>query len=117
LALTMASVGLFALIAYSVNERTREIGIRIALGATESGVVGLVIRRGMRLTLIGLSIGLAAGAAVSQLLGGLLIEFSPWDPATFIGVTAILISVATLASYLPARRATRIDPITALRQE
>jgi putative ABC transport system permease protein len=117
LALTMASVGLFALIAYSVNERTREIGIRIALGATESGVVGLVIRRGMRLTLIGLSIGLAAGAAVSQLLGGLLIEFSPWDPATFISVTAILISVAGLASYLPARRATRIDPITALRQE
>jgi putative ABC transport system permease protein len=117
LALTMASVGLFALIAYSVNERTREIGIRIALGATESGVVGLVIRRGMGLALIGMAIGLAAGAAVSRFLGGLLIEFSPWDPATFIGVSTILISVATLASYLPARRATRIDPITALRQE
>jgi putative ABC transport system permease protein len=117
LALTMASVGLFALIAYSVNERTREIGIRIALGATESGVVGLVIRRGMGLALIGMAIGLAAGAAVSRFVGGLLIEFSPWDPATFIGVSTILISVATLASYLPARRATRIDPITALRQE
>jgi putative ABC transport system permease protein len=117
LALTMASVGLFALIAYSVNERTREIGIRMALGASESGVVGLVIWRGMRLALIGMAIGLAAGAAVTQLLGGLLIEFSPWDPTTFIGVSIILFIVAGLASYLPARRATRIDPITALRQE
>jgi putative ABC transport system permease protein len=117
LALTMASVGLFALIAYSVNERTREIGIRIALGATQSGVVGLVIRRGMRLALIGMSIGLVAGAAVSRLMGGLLIEFSPWDPTTLIGVSILLIIVAALASYLPARRATRIDPITALRQE
>jgi len=117
LALTMASVGLFALIAYSVNERTREIGIRMALGSTESGVIGLVIRRGMRLALIGMAIGLAAGAAITRLLGGLLIEFSPWDPTTFIGVTAILIIVAGLASYLPARHATRIDPITALRQE
>ncbi|HXA65733.1 MAG TPA: ABC transporter permease [Bryobacteraceae bacterium] len=117
LALTMASVGLFALIAYSVNERTREIGIRMALGATESGVIGLVIRRGMRLALIGMAVGLAAGAAITQLLGSLLIEFSPWDPTTFIGVSAILIIVAALASYLPARRATRIDPITALRQE
>ena len=117
LALTMASVGLFALIAYSVNERTREIGIRIALGATESGVVGLVVRRGMRLALIGMSIGLVAGAVVSRLLGGLLIEFSPWDPTTFIGVTTLLTLVAALASYLPARRATQIDPVTALRQE
>ncbi len=117
LALTMASVGLFALIAYSVNERTREIGIRMALGATERGVIGLVIRRGMRLALIGIAVGLAAGAAITQLLGSLLIEFSPWDPTTFIGVSAILIIVAALASYLPARRATRIDPITALRQE
>jgi putative ABC transport system permease protein len=117
LALTMASIGLFALIAYSVNERTREIGIRIALGATQSGVVGLVIGRGMRLALIGMAIGLAAGAAVSRLLGGLLIEFSPWDPTTFFTVTILLIVVAALASYLPARRATRIDPVTALRQE
>jgi putative ABC transport system permease protein len=117
LALTMASVGLFALIAYSVNERTREIGIRIALGATESGVVGLVVRRGMRLALIGMAIGLVTGAAVSRLLGGLLIEFNPWDPTTFISVTTLLILVAALASYLPARRATRIDPVTALRQE
>jgi putative ABC transport system permease protein len=117
LALTMASVGLFALIAYSVNERTREIGIRIALGATESGVVGLVVRRGMRLALIGMSIGLVVGAAISRLLGGLLIEFSPWDPTTFISVTTVLTLVAALASYLPARRATRIDPVTALRQE
>jgi putative ABC transport system permease protein len=117
LALTMASVGLFALIDYSVNERTREIGIRIALGATESGVVGLVVQRGMRLALIGMTIGLVTGAAVSRLLGGLLIEFSPWDPTTFISVTLLLILVAALASYLPARRATRIDPVTALRQE
>ena len=117
LALTMASVGLFALIAYSVSERTREIGIRIALGATESGVVGLVVRRGMRLALIGIAIGLAAGASVSRLLGGLLIEFSPWDPATFLSVTVLLILVAALASYLPARRATRVDPVAALRQE
>ena len=117
LALTMASVGLFALIAYSVNERTREIGIRIALGATRNGVVGLVIWRGMRLALIGMSIGLLAGAAVSRLLGGLLIEFSPWDPTTFLSVSILLMTVAALASYLPARRATRIDPVTALRQE
>jgi putative ABC transport system permease protein len=117
LALSMASVGLFALIAYSVNERTREIGIRIALGATERSVVELVVGRGMRLALIGMGIGLTAGAVVSRLLGGLLIEFSPWDPATFLGVTLLLTLVAGLASYLPARRATRIDPITALRQE
>ena len=71
----------------------------------------------MRLALIGMSIGLVAGAAISRLLGGLLIEFSPWDPTTFISVTTVLTLVAALASYLPARRATRIDPVTALRQE
>ena len=117
LAVAMASVGLFGLIAYSVNERTREIGIRIALGATRNGLVAMVIRRGMRLALIGIGIGLAVGAATSRMLGSLLIEFSPWDPATFLGVSFLLIVVAALASYLPARRAMRIDPVAALRQE
>ncbi len=117
LALAMASVGLFALVAYAVNERTREIGIRIALGATRSGVVGLVVRRGMRLAIYGLGIGLLLGALVARSLGGLLIEFSPWDPITFSVVIVLLTAVAALASYLPARRATQIDPSTALRQD
>ena len=117
LAVVMASVGLFALIAYSVNERTREIGIRIALGATQSGVAGMVVRHGMRLALIGMGIGLAIGAAAARSLGSLLIEFSPWDPATFAGVSSLLIAVAALASYLPARRAMKVDPVVALRQE
>jgi putative ABC transport system permease protein len=117
LAVLMASVGLFALVAYSVNERMREIGIRIALGATQSGVMSLVLRRGLRLALVGIGVGLMAGAALTRSLGGLLIEVSPWDPRTFIGVSLVLIAISALASYLPARRAMRIDPITALRQD
>jgi predicted permease len=117
LALTMASVGLFALVAYSVNERTREIGIRIALGASQRTVIGLVLGRGLRLAAVGMSIGLLLAAAVTRLLGGLLIETSPWDVKTFVSVSALLILVAAAASYLPARRAIQTDPMTALRQD
>jgi ABC-type antimicrobial peptide transport system permease subunit len=103
--------------AYSMARRTREIGIRLALGAPPASVVGLVFRQGMRLTAIGLGIGLAASVGVVQLLKSLLYGVEPYDPPTFAATLAVLLAAASLASFLPARRATRVDPLVALRSE
>ena len=101
----------------SVAERTREIGIRIALGAQWRNVFGLVVGQGLRLTLIGVAVGLAGAFAVTRLMASLLYGVSATDPATFFLVAALLTTVALLASYIPARRATKVDPLVALRYE
>lgn len=117
LALALAAVGLAGVIGYSVTERTHEIGIRMALGAQETSVLRLVIAQGMRAALIGVGLGIVGALAATRLMSSLLYGIAPRDPVTFIGVTALLLVVGLAASWLPARRATRVDPIIALRAE
>jgi len=113
----LAAIGIYGVMAYSVTQRSREIGIRMALGAQRLDVMSLVLRQGMVLTLIGIVLGLAGAAAVTRSLEGLLFGLTPLDPRTWIAVSVIFASVAALASYVPARRATKVDPLTALRWE
>jgi ABC-type antimicrobial peptide transport system permease subunit len=113
----LAAVGIYGLIAYSVTQRTQELGIRIALGAQHRDVLRLVLAQCTRLTLLGVAIGLFAALALSRLLSALLFAISATDPLTFAGVAALLAAVALLACFIPARRATRVDPIVALRYE
>ena len=117
LALVLATVGLYGVMAWSVVQRTREIGIRMALGAQSRNVVVLVLRQGMKLVLIGLVIGIPASLAVAQLLSSMLIGLTTTDALTIAVVTALLSGVTLLACYLPARRATRVDPLETLRYE
>jgi len=117
LGLSLASLGLYGILAYTVGLRTREIGIRMALGAGVGSVRGMVLRDGVKLAGIGLGIGFLVALAVTRLLRGLLHGLSPTDPVTFGGIAVVLTSVALVASYIPARRATRTDPIAALRME
>jgi ABC-type antimicrobial peptide transport system permease subunit len=117
IALLMASVGLYALTAHAVAQRTREIGVRMALGAQPRQVVALFMRRSLVQVALGLSIGLAGALAGGRLLQGFLDGVSPHDPLTLGAVAALLIAVALLASIVPARRATRVDPVIALRAE
>jgi ABC-type antimicrobial peptide transport system permease subunit len=117
LALLIASVGLYALVAGAVAERTREIGVRMALGSTPSGILGLVMGDGARLGAIGLGIGLVGAIGVARAMGGLLYGLSPADPVTFVLVPLVLGFVVLLATWLPARRAVRLDPVAALRSE
>ena len=113
--LVLAAVGLYSVVAYSITQRTHEIGIRVALGAKSSDVVGLVVRQGMGLTIVGLLVGVMAAAAVTRLAAGLLVNVSATDPLIFAGGALFLAAVALAASCVPALRATRIDPNTALR--
>jgi len=117
LALLLSAVGIYGVISYSVTQRTHELGIRAALGASRRGLLALVIRNGMTLALAGLAIGLVGSLGLTRLLSTLLYGISPRDPATLIAVAAILLAVALLACYIPARRAAGIDPTIALRYE
>jgi predicted permease len=117
LGLVLAAVGLYGILAYSVSQRTREIGVRLALGAHAGNVLRLVVRQGVGLLVLGLAVGLVLAFAATRLLAGFLLDVSPTDPVTFLTVCLILGATALLASYLPARRAARVDPMVALRAE
>jgi putative ABC transport system permease protein len=117
LALLLASIGVYGVMAFSVIQRTKEIGIRIALGARRADVIALFVGRGMRLIAIGIVIGIALSVALSRLMQGMLFGLTPTDAATFLGVAFLLAGVALLASWFPARRAARVDPMQALRYE
>jgi ABC-type antimicrobial peptide transport system permease subunit len=117
LALLMASLGLYGVISYLVERRTQELGIRIALGAQSWSVLQLVVSDGIRMAAIGVALGLLAALGLTRLLTGMLYGVSATDPLTFVVIAAVLIVVAALASCLPAVRATRVDPLVALRYE
>jgi predicted permease len=116
-ALVLAAIGLYGLLAYSVAQRTREIGVRMALGAPRGGILALVLGQGAALAGIGMAVGLAGAFAVTRYLSSLLFGITPLDPATFAAVALVFAGVALLASYVPARRATGVDPLAALRSE
>ena len=116
-ALVLAAVGVYGVMAYSVAARTREIGVRVALGAQPGQVFGMVLRQGMRAATLGLIAGLLGAAALGRVLTSLLYGVRPTDAATFGGVAAVLLAVVLTACLVPARRAVRVDPLEALRSE
>jgi putative ABC transport system permease protein len=115
LALTLAAIGVYGLLAHGVAERVNEFGLRMALGASPSDVLGLVLRQGVTLTLIGVGIGFAVSIAAVRALNTVLFEISPWDPVAWTASAVTLLTVSLLASWVPARRALRVDPVIALR--
>ena len=117
LALLLASIGIYGVMSYSVSQYTHEIGIRMALGASAANVLRLIVREGMTLVLIGLAVGASGALALTRVLSSLLFDVKPWDPLTLTSVSLLLAAVAFAASYIPARRATRVDPMIALRYE
>jgi len=116
-ALLLATAGVFGLMAYSVTRRTREIGVRVALGAASGDVLRMILGQGLRTTFIGVAIGIAGSLALTRTAASLLFGVTPTDPLTFGAVTLLLVAAALLACYLPARRATKVDPMVALRYE
>jgi putative ABC transport system permease protein len=116
-AVILAAVGLYGVMAYSVTQRTREIGVRMALGAQRGDVMSQVVREGLALTVIGLAIGLIAAAMTMRYVENLLFGLTALDPVTFLAASLLFAGVATFASYVPARRATSVDPLVALRYE
>lgn len=117
LALLLAGIGIYGVLSYLVGQRTREIGIRIALGAARRDVLGMILTEGAWMTLIGIGVGVAAALALTQLMSSVLFGVKPTDLVTFLFVVLVLCSIAFLACYLPARRAMKIDPLVALRDE
>jgi putative ABC transport system permease protein len=117
LALILASVGIYGVIAYSVSQRTHELGLRMALGAARVGVLAMIVREGVLTAAIGIVMGLGAAALATRMMQDLLVGITPRDPLTFAGGAVLLLLIAAAASYLPARRATRVDPMVALRAE
>jgi putative ABC transport system permease protein len=113
--LLLAAIGIYGVVSYSVSLRQREIGIRMALGARQASVLRLVVRQGLQLALIGVAIGTGGALVLSRLLAGLLFGVSPSDPLTFASIAALLAATAMAASFVPARRAARIDPMRAFR--
>jgi ABC-type antimicrobial peptide transport system permease subunit len=116
-AILMSAVGLYGLVSYSVSQRTREFGVRTALGAPRGAVLGLVLGQGVRLAATGAAIGVVGAVATLRVMRSLLFGVSPTDPLTLAGVVALVCGVALLATYVPARRATRVDPLTSLSGE
>jgi ABC-type antimicrobial peptide transport system permease subunit len=116
-AILLSAVGLYSVMAYVVSQRTREVGIRMALGANRSDVMKMITRQGMRLAAVGVGIGLLLALALAKVVSALLIGISGYDVTTFVVVPVLLTVVALVACYLPARRATKVDPLVALRYE
>jgi putative ABC transport system permease protein len=116
-ALALVATGILGVLAYSVTRRTREIGVRMALGAQRAGVLRLVVGQALRMTMAGLAVGLVAAFALTRLLRNFLFDVGPLDPATFVAASIVLVGAALIASYVPARRAATVDPLTALRAE
>jgi ABC-type antimicrobial peptide transport system permease subunit len=117
LALILAAIGLYGVISYSARQRTREIGVRMALGASNGDVVRLILGHGMVVAGIGIALGLVASIALTRVVTSYLVGVSATDPITFVGVPVVLLIVTAVASYLPARRASIVDPVHALREE
>ncbi len=117
IALVLAAVGVYGIMAFSVTQRTHEIGVRMALGAERRAVLGLIVRQGLAFTLTGVMIGIGGAWVLTRFLTSFLYAVRPTDPATFLVVSAVLVAVSILATYIPARRATKVDPMVALRYE
>jgi ABC-type antimicrobial peptide transport system permease subunit len=117
MALLLGLVGIYGVISYALSQRTREIGIRMALGAQNAALKGMFVTQGLLLVVVGVVLGLGAAAALTRLMQSLLFGVAALDPATYAAVTATLVLTAALASYIPIRRVTRVDPVRALRAE
>ena len=117
IALFLAAVGIYGVVAYSVSQRTQEIGIRMAIGAARRDVFALVVGGGMKLALVGVAIGVGGALVLSRLIQGMLFGVRPFDPASYAATATLLLAIAACACYVPARRAMRVDPVTAIRQE
>jgi len=117
LALVLATMGLYSVMTYTVSQRTREIGLRMALGAQVRDVLRLIVSQGMRMVMIGLVLGLVGALALTRVFASLLLGVGTTDPLTFVGVAILLLAIALLACWIPARRAAKVDPLVALRHE
>ncbi len=117
LALMLAAIGIYGLLAYSVGQRTHEIGIRMAMGAKSEDVLRMIVREGMKMALIGAAIGFAISVPLPKIFGAMFVDLHANEPRLFVLVPALILAVAVIATYIPARRAARLDPVKALRQE